>query len=355
MFRRLLIANRGEIAIRVMRTAANLGISTVAVYSQDDKDSLHVYRADEALELPGEGAAAYLSIENLIDAARAAGCDAIHPGYGFLSENAQFATACEVAKIAFVGPTPATLARLGDKGAARQLAIDAGVPVLKGTMRATSLAEAGAFLDALDAGEQMIIKAIAGGGGRGVRIVESKSNLADAFERSAHEAKSAFGDDALYVEQFMPRARHIEVQILADAAGNAMHLGERDCSLQRRHQKIIEIAPAPALDSPLRTQLHERRWCWPRLQTIAAPARSSFWLTQRTRLSRSSKPTPVCRWSWHDQDIQPAVRTGRSTRYVRVPGLSHQPQVRFPSCKADYSHAQQSLCRHRCRRVSSAV
>ncbi len=257
MFRKLLIANRGEIAIRIMRTAANLGIATVAVYSHDDKDSLHVYRADEAIELPAEGAMAYLDIEHLISAARTAGCDAIHPGYGFLSENEHFAAACEDASISFVGPTPATLARFGDKGAARQLAIDAGVPVLKGTMSGTSLAEAAAFLDDLDPGEQMIIKAIAGGGGRGVRIVESISALADAFERCAHEAKSAFGNDALYVEQFMPRARHIEVQILADKAGNTMHLGERDCSIQRRHQKIVEIAPAPALDPALLTQLHE--------------------------------------------------------------------------------------------------
>jgi acetyl/propionyl-CoA carboxylase alpha subunit/acetyl-CoA carboxylase carboxyltransferase component len=256
MFSKLLIANRGEIAIRIMRTAANLGISTVAVYSKDDANSLHVYRADEAIELPGEGAAAYLDVENMVDAAVTAGCDAIHPGYGFLSESARFAARCNDASIRFVGPAPAALALFGDKGAARQLAIDSGVPVLRGTSRPTSLAEAAAFLEGLG-GRPMIIKAIAGGGGRGVRIVDSPAILADAFERCAHEANSAFGNGALYVEEFMSGARHVEVQILADERGATIQLGERDCSIQRRHQKIVEIAPAPALPAALRTQLHD--------------------------------------------------------------------------------------------------
>jgi acetyl/propionyl-CoA carboxylase alpha subunit/acetyl-CoA carboxylase carboxyltransferase component len=257
MFRKLLIANRGEIAIRIMRTAANLGIPTVAVYPKDDGDSLHVYRADEAIELPGAGAAAYLNVEGLLDAAMRGGCDAVHPGYGFLSENAHFAAECARAGIRFVGPEPATLALFGDKGAARQLAIDSKIPVLKGTTRATSLAEAKAFLAHLGGGDKMIIKAIAGGGGRGVRVVASEAELAEAFERCAREAEAAFGSGALYVEQFLPGARHVEVQILGDADGNIMHLGERDCSLQRRYQKIVEIAPAPSLDATLCAQLHE--------------------------------------------------------------------------------------------------
>lgn len=257
MFRKLLIANRGEIAIRVMRSAARLGITTVAVHSKDDNDSLHVYRADESRELPGEGAAAYLDIENLIEVAVAAGCEAIHPGYGFLSENARFASACKRAGIVFVGPEPKTLDLLGDKGAARELAISNEIPVLKGTSRPTTLAEATAFFSGLGRSERMIIKAIAGGGGRGVRIVESVASIADAFERCAREAQSAFGSGALYVEQYLPEARHIEVQVLADGEGHTMQLGERDCSLQRRHQKLIEIAPAPALEPALRTRLQD--------------------------------------------------------------------------------------------------
>jgi acetyl/propionyl-CoA carboxylase alpha subunit/acetyl-CoA carboxylase carboxyltransferase component len=257
MFRKLLIANRGEIAVRVMRTAANLGLATVAVHSQDDAESLHVFRADEAVALDGEGAAAYLDIDAIIAAALRTGCDAIHPGYGFLSESPALAAACRDAGISFVGPEPETLALFGDKGAARQLAIDTGVPVLQGTTRPTTLDEARAFLGTLGAGERMIIKAIAGGGGRGVRVVESADTLEDAFGRCAREAAAAFGNGELYVEQLMTGARHVEVQILADAKGKTVHLGERDCSIQRRHQKIIEIAPAPDLDPHLRHELHD--------------------------------------------------------------------------------------------------
>lgn len=257
MFKRLMVANRGEIAVRIMRTAAGLGITTVAVYSKDDADSLHTVRADQAIALDGEGAPPYLDINTLVAKAVAAGCDAIHPGYGFLSENADFARACAENGVAFIGPSPETLSRFGDKGAARQLAIDTGIPVLAGTTGDTTVESAKAFMASLAPGHHMMIKAISGGGGRGVRIVSSPDEVADAFERCSHEAQTAFGNSALYVEEFMPRARHIEVQVLADKAGNTIHLGERDCSLQRRHQKIIEIAPAPALDDGLRTRIHE--------------------------------------------------------------------------------------------------
>ncbi|MCB1693791.1 MAG: carbamoyl-phosphate synthase large subunit [Pseudomonadales bacterium] len=256
MIKRLLVANRGEIAVRIMRTAANLGITSVGIHSKDDKASLHVFRADEAIELPTEGAPAYLDIESIVNVARAAECDAVHPGYGFLSERAEFAEACEAAGITFVGPAPHALRMFGDKAAARRLAVDTGVPVLRGTTQPTSVEQAVEFFAGLDTGEAMIVKAIAGGGGRGVRIVEHKDEIVDAFERSAHEANAAFGDGRLYVEQFLPKARHVEVQVLGDGT-TVMQLGERDCSIQRRHQKIIEIAPAPGLDSDLRAAIHE--------------------------------------------------------------------------------------------------
>ncbi|MDZ7686085.1 MAG: carboxyl transferase domain-containing protein [Gammaproteobacteria bacterium] len=257
MFERVLVANRGEIAIRIMRTAANLGIATVAVYSRDDAASLHAVRADEVVALDGEGAAAYLDIEAIVEVARRTDCDAIHPGYGFLSENAALAERCEEAGIAFIGPSPDTLKLFGDKGAARELAKSNDVPVPGGTAASTSRDEARTFYEKLGEGDAMIIKAIAGGGGRGVRIVRDPSEIDDAFESCAREAEAAFGSGALYVEQFMTGARHIEVQVLGDGEGNVMHVGERDCSIQRRHQKIIEIAPAPALNDGLRQEIHD--------------------------------------------------------------------------------------------------
>ncbi|MBD3649182.1 MAG: ATP-grasp domain-containing protein, partial [Pseudomonadales bacterium] len=254
MFDKLLIANRGEIAIRIMQTAANLGIRTAAVFSADDEHALHAYRADEAWPLPGEGASAYLDQDRIIEIAREHDCDAIHPGYGFLSENASFAENCARHGIRFIGPSPATLKLFGDKAAARRLSEEQGVPLVNGTDEAISLAEAGKFLASLD-GRPMIIKAVAGGGGRGVRIVHSEDELSAAFERSASEARAAFGDDSLYVEEFMAHARHIEVQVLGDDNGTVIHLGERDCSIQRRHQKVIEIAPAPGLPEGLRDRI----------------------------------------------------------------------------------------------------
>ncbi|RAK53115.1 carboxyl transferase domain-containing protein [Phenylobacterium soli] len=252
--KKLLIANRGEIAVRIARTAAEMGLATVAIHSEDDAASLHIKKADEAVALKGAGPAAYLDIDQIIAAARAAGCDAVHPGYGFLSENPAFARACAAAGLTFVGPSPETLDLFGDKGRARQLATDADVPVLPGTQGATSLAEAKAFLAALGAGRAVMVKAVAGGGGRGMRPAASEAELEQAFERCASEAKAAFGDDALYVEQFLPRARHVEVQILGDGV-RVSHLWDRECSLQRQRQKVIEIAPADSLPEALRAEL----------------------------------------------------------------------------------------------------
>lgn len=257
MITRLLIANRGEVAIRIAQACAALGIGTVAVHPADDAASLHVRKADSARELPGRGARAYLDGAAIVAAARESGCDAIHPGYGFLSENAGFARACEEAGLIFVGPDADTLALLGDKARARSLAIELGVPVLTGTSGTTTQEEAGAFLTSLGAGGEIMLKALAGGGGRGIRVVSSLADLPDAFRACSAEAQAAFGNGELYVEQFMPRARHVEVQIAGDGTGAVIHLWERECSIQRRNQKLVEVAPAPGLDADLRASLLE--------------------------------------------------------------------------------------------------
>ncbi|MDH4146027.1 MAG: biotin/lipoyl-binding protein [Acidimicrobiia bacterium] len=251
---KLLIANRAEIAVRVGRAASALGWSTVAVYSPEDAASLHVAHADESAALEGRGAAAYLDIEQLVRVALDTGCDFVHPGYGFLSENAAFARACAAAGLGFVGPSPDLLDLFGDKVAARAAATAAGVAVLAGSNGPVDLAGARAFL--AEHGPTML-KAAAGGGGRGIRVVRDPAELDDAFARCQGEARAAFGSDAVYVERYVPRARHIEVQVVGDAAGHVVQLGERDCSVQRRHQKIVEIAPAPGLAAGVRRQLHE--------------------------------------------------------------------------------------------------
>ena len=253
-FRKLLIANRGEIAIRIARAASDLGIATVAVFSADDATSLHVRKADEAQPLGRAGAAAYLDIERMIEVAKDSGCDAIHPGYGFLSENAGLARRASEEGITFVGPSIAALRLFGDKIAARKLAASVGVPVIEGTVGSTSLDEAWAFFDALDGGA-MMIKAVSGGGGRGMRAVRHGADVAEAYARCRSEAKAAFGDDAVYVERMVEDARHIEIQIVGDRAGAVSHLWERECTLQRRNQKLIEIAPSPSLTPQLRRQI----------------------------------------------------------------------------------------------------
>ncbi len=249
----LLIANRGEIAIRIARAAQDLGIHAVAVYTKDDESSLHVRRADHAIALPGVGAAGYLNIEAVVAAAKEAGCDAVHPGYGFLAERADFAEACAEAGLTFVGPTPAHLALFGDKAQARAAAVVAGVPVTRGIDRAVTLAEAEAFF--AETVGPVMLKAVAGGGGRGSRAVMAMDDLADAYARCQSEATAAFGRSDLYVEAFMTRARHIEIQIIGDGRGGVAHFGTRECSVQRRYQKLIEIAPAPHLDPTLRDQI----------------------------------------------------------------------------------------------------
>ncbi len=250
----LLIANRGEIAVRITRTAADMGMATVAVYAEDDAAALHTRIADRSVPLPGTGVAAYLDGQALVAAALEAGCDLLHPGYGFLSENAAFARACADHGLVFVGPSAQTLELFGDKARTRELARQAGIPVLPGTDGPTSLEQAQEFFAALGAGAAVMVKAVHGGGGRGIRPVMSPGELAPAYQLAAAEAAAAFGDPALYVEQLLPRARHVEVQIVGDGA-DVCHVWDRECSLQRERQKVIEIAPAEVLPQPVRERL----------------------------------------------------------------------------------------------------
>ena len=251
----LLIANRGEIAIRIARSAAESGIRAHAVFSEDDEQSDHVKKADEAHRLTGRGPTAYLDAAQIIRVALEARCDAVHPGYGFLSENADFARRCAEAGLRFVGPTPDVLDVFGDKGKARSLASKCDVPVLLGTDGPTSIEEARRFLRSLGAKGAIMIKAIAGGGGRGMRPVHSIAELESAYERCRSEAMQAFGNGDVYVEKLLPKARHIEVQVVGDGVGGFAHLWERECSLQRNRQKLVEIAPAPGLSAALREHL----------------------------------------------------------------------------------------------------
>jgi acetyl/propionyl-CoA carboxylase alpha subunit/acetyl-CoA carboxylase carboxyltransferase component len=252
---RLLVANRGEIAIRVARSAMEMGITAVTIYSEDDRRSLHTRAGDATIALTGSGPAAYLDAAQIIERALAAGCDSIHPGYGFLAENAAFARHCQDAGLTFVGPRPETLDLFGDKAAARRFAEICGVPVLEGTSGPTTLDDARAFFDALGPGGAIMVKALAGGGGRGMRPVTDPAQLPSAYERCAAEAKQAFGNGELYVERLFPQARHLEVQIAGDGTGAAIHMWERECSIQRERQKIIEIAPAPFLHPAVRQRL----------------------------------------------------------------------------------------------------
>lgn len=256
-FRKLLIANRGEIAIRIARAAADAGLATVAIYPADDALSLHVRAADKACEIPGRGARAYLDIEGVISAAKSTGCDALHPGYGFLSENAVLALRCAEEGIIFVGPSPEALDLFGDKVAAKALAKRCSVPVIEGTVGPTTLDEAKAFFASLGKGGAVMVKAMAGGGGRGMRAVEKASDLDEAYARCQSEAKAAFGSDGVYVERLIRKARHIEVQIIGDRHGAISHLWERECTIQRRNQKLIEVAPSPSLSDGLRARIVE--------------------------------------------------------------------------------------------------
>jgi 3-methylcrotonyl-CoA carboxylase alpha subunit len=287
VFKKILIANRGEIACRVIRTARRLGLGTVAVYADNDKETLHVRRADEAHRIEG-----YLDIDSIIAAARATGAQAIHPGYGFLAENEDFAAACERAGIVFIGPSAEAIAAMGDKAAAKRLMEKAGVPLVPGyhgdKQDAATLEK-----EATRVGYPVLIKPSAGGGGKGMRIVSSEKSFLESLEATKREARSSFGDERVLLERYLERARHIEVQVFGDGRGGAVHLFERDCSVQRRHQKVLEEAPAPGLSSEKRKKMGETAVAAARainyggagtVEFIADPKGDFYFMEMNTRL-----------------------------------------------------------------------
>ena len=255
MFQKVLVANRGEIALRVIRACRELGIQTVAVYSEADRESLHVRFADDDVCIgPAPARQSYLNIARIIAAAEITGADAIHPGYGFLAENAEFARICRASNITFIGPLPEQIEAMGDKASARRLAANAGVPTVPGSEGILESSE-----EALEVAEgigfPVLIKASAGGGGKGMRIAREPDQFSQMFSLAQNEALAAFGNGAVYVEKFLDRPRHIEIQVMGDTHGRTVHLGERDCSIQRRHQKLIEESPSPAVDAALRAKI----------------------------------------------------------------------------------------------------
>jgi acetyl-CoA carboxylase biotin carboxylase subunit len=255
MFAKVLVANRGEIALRVMRACKELGIPTVAIHSEADTDGLHVKFADEAVCVgPAHGGLSYLDARAIISACEVTGADALHPGYGFLAENADFADMCEAHEVTFIGPTGNMMRRLGDKAQARRIMAEAGVPVIPGSEDVVeSVDEAASAADSL--GYPVMIKAAAGGGGKGMRMARNREELVTGFTLAASEAEAAFGNDAVYIERIVEAPRHVEFQVLGDKHGNVVHLGERDCSIQRRHQKLIEESPSPGVGPKLRKRM----------------------------------------------------------------------------------------------------
>lgn len=257
MFKKILIANRGEIAVRIIRACREMGIETVAVYSEADRDALHAEMADEAICIgPARARDSYLNMQNIISATVLSGAEAVHPGFGFLSENSEFAEMCKECNITFIGPDAESIEKMGNKSRAREIMIEADVPIVPGSDGSIDTIEEGLNL-ADKIGYPVMIKASAGGGGRGIRIVKDKEEFAKAFETAKSEAKNAFGDDTMYVEKFVENPRHIEFQILADNHGSTIYLGERDCSIQRRNQKVLEEAPSPVVSEKLRREMGE--------------------------------------------------------------------------------------------------
>ena len=293
MFKKILVANRGEIACRVFSTAKRLGIATVAVYSDADSDALHVRMADEAVHIgPAASAQSYLVIENILSACRQTGADAVHPGYGFLSENADFRDALDVAGIAFIGPGKHAIQSMGDKITSKLIAEKAGVSTVPGYTDVVVDADHAVAVSA-DIGYPVMIKASAGGGGKGMRVAWDEKDCRDGFDRASSEARTSFGDDRIFIEKFIQEPRHIEIQVMADAHGNVIYLGERECSIQRRHQKVIEEAPSPFLDEVTRRAMGEQSCALARavdyqsagtVEFIADAERNFYFLEMNTRL-----------------------------------------------------------------------
>ncbi|HKF72893.1 MAG TPA: biotin carboxylase N-terminal domain-containing protein, partial [Stellaceae bacterium] len=293
MFQKILIANRGEIACRIVRTARRMAVQTVAVYSEADRDALHVAVADEAVPIgPAPARESYLAAERLIDAARATGAQAIHPGYGFLSENAEFAEACASMGLVFIGPPAAAIRAMGDKAAAKALMEKSGVPVVPG-YHGEDQSEARLLKEAGRIGFPVLIKPAAGGGGKGMRIAHSSAEVAEGFTRAKSEALSSFGDDRVFIEKFIVDPRHVEIQVLGDKHGNVIYLGERECSIQRRNQKVLEEAPSPLLDEATRARMGEQAVALAKavgydsagtVEFVAGQDKSFYFLEMNTRL-----------------------------------------------------------------------
>jgi propionyl-CoA carboxylase alpha chain len=293
VFKKILIANRGEIACRIIRTARRMGIATVAVYSDADADALHVQMADEAVRIgPAPSAESYLNIKRIVEACSKTAAEAVHPGYGFLSENPAFARALKKAGVIFIGPSPEAIAAMGDKIASKKLARDAGVTSVPGHLDVIADADAAVRI-ARDIGYPVMIKASAGGGGKGMRIVTGDAEVRDGFRLAASEAKSSFGDDRIFIEKYIEEPRHIEIQVLGDNHGSIVHLGERECSIQRRHQKVIEEAPSPLLDPEIREAMGRQAVALARavnyrsagtVEFIVDQRRNFYFLEMNTRL-----------------------------------------------------------------------
>ncbi|MGD9764965.1 MAG: acetyl-CoA carboxylase biotin carboxylase subunit [Candidatus Binatia bacterium] len=317
MFHKVLIANRGEIAIRIARTCRAMGLKTVAIYSEADADAPHVHAADEAVCVgPARSVDSYLNIPNIIAAALETGADAVHPGFGFLSERAAFAESVAMAGLTFVGPPAAAVTAMGDKTHARALVIAAGVPVVPALEELP--ADPGAIAQAAEAiGFPLLIKAAAGGGGKGMRIVRGVEELPNSMESAQREAQSAFGDGRVFLERYVERPRHIEVQVLADRHGNIIHLGERECSIQRRHQKIIEESPSPAVDGVLRRRITAAALQAARtinyvnagtVENLLAPDGQFYFLEMNTRLQVEH---PVTEWVYGLDLVQEQLRIAK--------------------------------------------
>src|SRR5580658_8166445 len=293
MFKRILIANRGEIACRIIKTARRMGIATVAVFSEADRDALHVEMADEALPIgPPPAAQSYLVIDNIVAACKQSGAEAVHPGYGFLSERAAFAVALESAGIVFIGPNPKAIAAMGDKIESKKAAANAKVSTVPGHLGVIA-DEAQAVAIADEIGYPVMIKASAGGGGKGMRIARARGEVAEGFARAKSEAKSSFGDDRVFIEKFIVDPRHIEIQVLGDKYGNVIYLGERECSIQRRNQKVIEESPSPLIDEATRKKMGEQSVALAQavgydsagtVEFVAGQDKSFYFLEMNTRL-----------------------------------------------------------------------
>ncbi|HUP50445.1 MAG TPA: acetyl-CoA carboxylase biotin carboxylase subunit [Thermoanaerobaculia bacterium] len=317
---KVLIANRGEIAVRVIRACRELGYPTVAVYSEADRAALHVLYADQAMPVgPAPSGESYLRIDRILDAAKKTGAEAIHPGYGFLAENAGFARACRDAGLIFIGPSPESIEAMGSKTESRRRMQEAGVPVVPGLIEAVkSFEEIAEF--ARSAGYPVMIKASAGGGGKGLRQVEREEDLRPAFERVASEGESFFGDGSVYAEKFVASPRHIEVQVLGDQHGNLVHLGERECTLQRRHQKVVEECPSPVVDAELRARLGAMAvkaaaavgyYSAGTIECLMAPNREFYFLEMNTRLQVEH---PVTEMVWSVDLVKEQLRVARGER-----------------------------------------